>query len=69
MYKDGKVTEIGCFQKDGLPMWLFQFGNCQFPQDCYSAAEDRCLLITPCSVKKFDGKTIAIDYEARNINE
>ncbi|MCM1060389.1 MAG: hypothetical protein NC452_08845 [Eubacterium sp.] len=29
---DGAVSEIDKFKKDILPMWLFQFGNAQFPQ-------------------------------------
>lgn len=28
---DGVIKEIACFQKDWLPMWLFQFGNAMFP--------------------------------------
>jgi hypothetical protein len=61
MYKDGYITEITRFLKDVWPMWLFQFGNCQFPRDYKPIAEDKHLQITPCSVKKFDGKTIVID--------
>ena len=29
---EGKVSEIGLFKKDFLPMWLFQFGNALFPE-------------------------------------
>lgn len=28
---EGKVEEVARFEKDRLPMWLFQFGNAQFP--------------------------------------
>lgn len=50
------VCELAAFKKDVLPMLLFQFGNCTFPD----APMDALLLCTPMSVKKYDGKTIAL---------
>lgn len=48
--------DIAQFKKDILPMWLFQFGNVQFP--CVDDSDH--LLCTGQSLKKISGKTIAI---------
>lgn len=47
--------EICCMKKDELPMLLFQFGNVQFPEN-----HTNRLLITPKSVKRYDGKTVEL---------
>lgn len=46
-----------CMKKDGLPMLLFQFGNCTFPDTPLDAP----LLCTPVSVNRYDGKTLCIE--------
>ena len=53
--EDG-FCEIGRMQKDGFPMTLGQFGNAQFPKGC---TEDN-LIITPSSVKHYDGKSVRL---------
>lgn len=56
-YQSGVLDEIAKFRKDIFPMWLFQFGNCQFPvvQDNTSS-----LYITPVAVQQYDNKTIKL---------
>lgn len=44
---DGTVSEIDRLKKDILPMWLFQFGNAQFPQQ----SNNERLYFCPQSVK------------------
>ena len=44
---NGDITEIAEFKKDKLPMWLFQFGNAQFPD-----AEDGLYISTQSTVEK-----------------
>lgn len=44
---DGTVSELDRLKKDILPMWLFQFGNAQFPQQ----SDNKCLYFCPQSVK------------------
>ena len=53
---DGTVNEIASFKKDALPMLLFQFGNCLFPD----AGTNEPVICSPISVKKYDGKTVII---------
>lgn len=48
---------ITCMKKDILPMLLFQFGNCTFPD----TPMDAPLLCTPLSVNRYDGKTVRIE--------
>lgn len=52
----GKINTVMKFKKDFLPMLLFQFGNCLFPE-CINTNN---IVISPMSVKKYDGKTIVI---------
>ncbi|MEG2232683.1 MAG: hypothetical protein RRY16_01765 [Bacilli bacterium] len=42
------------FKKDNYPIWLFQFGNIQFPEDYKNTR----LLLTPIAIKKYDGMTV-----------
>ena len=49
--------DIAQFKKDILPMWLFQFGNVQFPSLPEGGDQIIC---TGQSLKKYDGKTIHI---------
>ena len=44
---EGKVEEVAKFKKDALPMWLFQFGNAQFPE-----AEDGIYISTQSTNEK-----------------
>lgn len=53
-YGDGETEEILKIRKDILPMLLFQFGNCLFPDN----RKTNKLVFSPISVKKYDGKTI-----------
>lgn len=53
--EDG-FQEICKLKKDILPMVLFQFGNVQFPEN-----DTDKLLITPISIKKYDGKTLELE--------
>ncbi len=53
---NGSASEIASFKKDFLPMWLFQFGNVQFPEQC----SNNMLLICPQAVKGEKG-TFAIN--------
>lgn len=53
----GQTKEVGKLKKDILPMLLFQFGNCTFPD----TPADAPLLCTPLSVKGYDGKTVQIE--------
>ena len=55
--KSGSVQEIAKLKKDMLPMLLFQFGNCTFPDAPLNAP----LLCTPLSVNRYDGATIQIN--------
>ena len=50
------IRELATFKKDALPMLLFQFGNCTFPD----APPGAPLLCTPLSVNRFDGKTVML---------
>lgn len=45
--REGNVTEVASFRKDFLPMWLFQFGNAQFP-----SANDGVYVSTQSTVEK-----------------
>lgn len=45
--KDGVVEDIAKLKKDILPMWLFQFGNAQFPP-----ADDGVYISTQSTVEK-----------------
>ncbi len=54
----GQTEEVATFQKDALPMLLFQFGNCTFPD----APVDAPVFCTPLSVKRYDGKTVQIKF-------
>lgn len=49
--------ELAKLKKDWLPMLLFQFGNCTFPD----APAHAPLLCTPLSVKHYDGKTVQLE--------
>lgn len=51
------VREVAALKKDILPMTIFQFGNCQFPD----AEIDAPVIVTPVAVKRYDGKTVIID--------
>ena len=57
--KTENPREIAKLKKDCLPMLLFQFGNCTFPD----TPADAPLLCTPLSVKGYDGKTVQINHE------
>lgn len=59
VYKNGSVREIAKYEKDIWPMWLFQFGNCQFANN-YDGERADMVYIAPTAVKKYDGKTIAV---------
>lgn len=52
--------EITKFKKDFYKIWLFQFGNCLFPN-----IQKKYILLTGQSLRKIDGKTIKI--EERNL--
>lgn len=65
MYSNDVVEEIGKLRKDILPMWLFQFGNCQFA-DNYGDRYEDIIYIYPTAVQKYDGKTIAIKIRSKN---
>lgn len=52
------LREICKFKKDIYPMALAQFGNVQFPS---IEIKNNRILLTPCSVAKFDGKTIELE--------
>ncbi len=52
----GEISEEARLKKDWLPMLLFQFGNCLFPDAC----DDSLIICTPISVKKLDGKTVCL---------
>lgn len=53
---EGDISEEGRFKKDWLPMLLFQFGNCLFPD-----GDDReSIICTPASVDRYDGKTVIL---------
>ena len=56
-YSSGKYEEIIKFKKDLLPIWLFQFGNVQFPP---IAMDKRLVYLTGQSLKKISGKTVEI---------
>lgn len=45
--EEGKVEEVTKLKKDSFPMWLFQFGNAQFPE-----AEDGIYISTQSTVEK-----------------
>lgn len=45
--QEGDVEEVAKLRKDALPMWLFQFGNAQFPD-----AEDGIYISTQSTVEK-----------------
>ena len=45
--KYGNVSEVANLKKDNLPMWLFQFGNAQFP-----IADDGIYISTQSTVEK-----------------
>lgn len=45
--QEGKVEEVAKLKKDALPMWLFQFGNAQFPE-----AENGIYLSTQGTIEK-----------------
>lgn len=55
-YSGGKTLEIFKAKKDILPMMLFQFGNCLFPDMKYNDE----LIFCPISVKDYDGKTLIL---------
>lgn len=59
VYEDGLIREIDKYKKDTWPMWLFQFGNCQFANN-YNEEQADIVYIVPTAVKKYDGKTIAV---------
>jgi hypothetical protein len=52
-FKDAVV-----FNKDILPMLLFQFGNVQFP----SGEVKNSIVMYPVSVRKYDGNTVMYNY-------
>lgn len=45
--KEGNVEEVAQFKKDMFPMWLFQFGNAQFPP-----ANDGIYISTQSTIEK-----------------
>lgn len=53
---EGNYSDIAKMKKDIWPMLAFQFGNCLFPDD----ADNSRLLVTPVSVKKYDGRTVCV---------
>lgn len=55
---DGSTNEIFKRKKDALPMWLFQFGNIQFPYN-----ETDKLLINLQSLKNRHGITLQLDWK------
>lgn len=55
---DGSAKEIFKRKKDALPMWLFQFGNIQFPYN-----ETDKLLINLQSLKNRHGLTLQLDWK------
>ena len=57
--RNGAAQELHKLKKDKLPMLLFQFGNCTFPD----APVDAPLLCTPLSVKHYDGQTIEVNIK------
>ena len=59
---DGCCTEVFKGKKDILPMWLFQFGNIQFPD---AAMKDGKIMITPTAIKKMDGSTFELAIKNR----
>lgn len=46
--EEGEVKELGCFKKDFLPMWLFEFGNAKFP----NSDDDEIYICPQSSVSK-----------------
>lgn len=58
--KDGEFCEIAKLRKDIFPIWLFQFGNAQFPTGDWKDG----LLITPTATKHSDGRTLELNTDS-----
>ena len=58
---DGFKNAIG-YEKDILPMLLFQFGNVQFPS---GVLRNGSIIMYPVSVRKYDGKTVIFQCQNR----
>ena len=59
-YSDGRYSDIFRWRKDFFPMWLFQFGNCQFPDVPMS---DGKILINPTALSHMDGGTFCLETD------
>lgn len=52
------------FEKDFLPMGLFQFGNVQFPNGVMRTSG---FVMYPVSVRKYDGRTLVLQFESKSV--
>lgn len=57
--------DIAQFKKDILPIWLFQFGNVQFP----SVEKGRGIVCTGQSLETYDGKTLELQIDRMTVGE
>lgn len=62
---DREFFELCRFRKDGYGMWLFQFGNLQFPD----ANSEGSVLCYGQSLKGIDGKTIVVRVPTDNVEK
>ena len=62
--EDG-FQDVAQFKKDILPMWLFQFGNVQFP----SVEKGRRIVCTGQSLETYDGKTLELQIDRMTVRE
>ncbi|MCC7572016.1 MAG: hypothetical protein KO464_01340 [Candidatus Methanofastidiosum sp.] len=58
--KYGQFCEIAKLKKDIFPIWLFQFGNAQFPTGEWKDG----VIITPIATKHSDGRTLVINTDS-----
>ncbi len=54
---DGSCKEVYAAKKDLWPMWLFQFGNVQFPD---AAMKNGNIMIVPTAIQRMDGRTFEL---------